>query len=266
VARQPKHWKQLSWEAMAQENPLFAVMTTEAMADAPPADFSAEHRAELFRKGTKLFKRHIRKLLYSSPDSQEDTLVVEYGCGVGRIIRAVAEAGWRTAGIDISPTMLEHCRTLAPQAEALYLLDGEGRTAMPDASASVVFSFAVVQHIASLKAYLQAFEEMCRVLKPGGLLAVQVNCKDFEAGDLENPGRTENHEAYSLHYHPGEREPFERHEQNQWSGVYIDHRLLTELLAKHRISIHRWYYNSPDKLLSVWLVGKKKPLPTPSAA
>jgi SAM-dependent methyltransferase len=261
VAQQPKHWKQLTWEAMAQENPLFAVMTTDAMADAAPADFSPEHLTELFRKGVKLFKKNIRKQLHHSPDPPDQTLVVEYGCGVGRILKAVADAGWRCAGIDISPTMIEHCRRLAPDTEALYVLDADGRTTMPDEAASVVYSFAVVQHIASLKSYLQAFDEMCRILKPGGILAVQINCKDFEAGDLQNPGRTQNFEDHSLHFHAGETEPYEHHHQSHWSGVYIDHQLLAERLAARRVNIHRWYYNSPDKLLSVWLLAKKKPLP-----
>ncbi len=183
--------------------------------------------------------------------------MAEYGCGVGRMLNATIEAGYRCAGIDISPTMLEHCRRLVPQAEALYVLDEDGRCAMPSESARVVFSFAVVQHIASLKNYVTAFDEMCRILQPGGVLTVQVNCKDFEGGDLEAPDRTENHETYSLHFRRGESEPYLRHEQNQWSGVYIGCQLLAELLAERGMVIKGWRYHSPDKPLSVWLTASK---------
>jgi SAM-dependent methyltransferase len=257
VARQPKRWKDISWEEMAQENPLFAVMTTDSMAEAPSTDFTPEQRDELFRKGRKLFARHLRKLLAKRVQPPEAWLVAEYGCGVGRILNAAIEAGYRCAGIDISPTMLEHCRRLVPRVEALYPLDGHGRCAMPSESARLVFSFAVVQHIASLKNFVTAFDEMCRILQPGGILTVQVNCKDFEGGDLEAPERTENHETYSLHFRAGEDEPYLRHDQNQWSGVYVGHQLLTELLVERGMVLRNWRYHSPDKPLSVWFVASK---------
>ncbi len=259
VALPPKRWKGISWEEMARENPLFAVMTRESMADASADDFAPEHRDELFRKGRKLYRKHLRRVLARSPDPRETALVVEYGCGVGRILSAVAEDGWRCAGIDISQTMLDHCRELAPRTEALYILDADNRCAMPDAQASVVYSFAVVQHIASLSTYLTAFDEMCRILKPSGILAVQLNCKDFEGGDLDNPGRTENFESHSLHFRPGEAEPYLEHPQNQWSGVYIGSRLLTEALAERGVIVERWYHHNPAKLMAVWLVARKAP-------
>lgn len=257
MAPLPKRWKSISWEEMAQENPLFAVMTTAAMADAPATDFTRAQRDELFRKGRKLFFDQLRRPLAKVMFTREDALVVEYGCGVGRILNAVVEAGYRCAGIDISPTMLEHCRRLVPQVEALYPLDDDGRCAMPDESARAVFSFAVVQHIASLSRYLTAFDEMCRILQPGGLLTVQLNCKDFEGGDLEAPERTENHEDHSLHFRRGESEPYLRHDQNQWSGVYIGHRLLADRLAERGLELKGWRYHSPDKPLSVWFKARK---------
>ncbi len=243
---------------MARENPLFAVMTTDEMAEAPSADFSPELVEKLFAKGRRLFGKHIAGPLTHMPDPKDQALVVEYGCGVGRMLKAASAAGYRVAGIDISPTMLGHCRRLVPEAEALYVLDEDGRTAMPSGSASAVFSYAVVQHISRLSRYLLAFDEMCRILKPGGVLAVHLNCQDFEAGDFANPGGTENHEAWSLHFKAGESEPFLRHEQNQWSGVYIGHERLTAWLAERGVRIDAWRPHNPGKSLAVWLYGVKR--------
>src|SRR5665213_2888767 len=100
VARQPRRWKDISWEEMARENPLCAVMTTDSMAEAPPTDFTPEQRDELFRKGRKLYARHLRKVLAKRVQPPEAWLVAEYGCGVGRILNAAVEAGYRCAGID----------------------------------------------------------------------------------------------------------------------------------------------------------------------
>jgi SAM-dependent methyltransferase len=256
-----KRWKSMSWEEMAQENPMLAVMTTDDMADAPPTDFSPELLEVFFRKGRRLFRRRIAGMLAHSPDPKEQSFVVEYGCGMGRLLKPLAEAGYRCAGIDISPTMLEHCRELVPEVEALYGLDEAGRSQMPDNCASVVYSYAVVQHIDSLSRYLAAFDEMCRVLKPGGLLAVQLNCKDFEHGDFNTPGRTENHEAFSLHWGPGEAGEPLRHDQSHWSGVYIGHDRITRHLKRRKLKPEAWSFHNPEKLLSLWLVARKRKRP-----
>ncbi len=259
MADLPKHWKGISWERMARENPLFAVMSTREMVDAPPDGFSPELLESFFAKGHKVFRKFMAAPVSHSPDPREEALVVEYGCGMGRILKAAAAAGYRTAGIDISPTMLEHCRRLVPEAEALYALDETGRSAMPDGAASAVVSYAVVQHIASLKNYMAAIDEMCRVLKPGGTLAIQVNCKDFEDGDLANPGRTENFEDHSLHYRPGEEVAYQSHGQNQWSGVYIGQELLRRRLKARGVKAGGWRYHNPQKPLAVWITGQKRP-------
>jgi len=244
---------------MARENPLFAVMTTEEMADAPAADFTPEQVGALFEKGRRLFGRHIAGALAHAPGDKRDALIVEYGCGVGRMLNAALQSGFeRVAGIDISPTMLAHCRRLVPEVEALYPLDQEGRCDLPDACASAVFSYAVVQHISLLSRYLKAFDEMCRILKPGGQLVVQMNCTDFQHGDFDHPGRTENHETHSLHFRPGEEEPYLRHDQDQWSGVYIGSDLLTRRLRERRMKIVNWRGHNAEKSLSVWLYAAKR--------
>jgi len=259
AARRPSHWKQAPWEQMARENPLFAVMTTEEMAGAPAADFTQDQVDLLFEKGRRLFRRHIAGALAHAPDPKDEGLFVEYGCGVGRMLNAALESGFRrVAGIDISPTMLAHCRRLVPEVEALYPLDEAGRSDLPDRCAAAVFSYAVVQHISLLSRYLAAFDEMCRILKPGGLLVVQLNCTDFQEGDFERPGRTENHETYSLHYRAGEDEPYLRHEQDQWSGVYAGSDLIAHHLKKQRVRIVNWRAHNAEKSLSVWLYAGKK--------
>ncbi len=253
-----KRWKSLSWEEMARENPMLAVMTSDDMVAAPPSGFTPELLEVFFHKGRRLYRRKLAGFLAHSPDPRPEALVVEYGCGMGRLLKPVAEAGYRCAGIDISPTMLEHCRALVPEVEGLYGLDEHGRSALPDGCASVVYSYAVVQHIDTLSRYMTAFDEMCRLLKPGGLLAVQLNCKDFEQGDFTNPGRTENHETWSLHWPPGGAAEPVRHEQSHWSGVYIGYETICERLRSHGVRPEAWSFHNPAKLVSVWLVALKR--------
>ncbi len=253
----PEHWGKVTWEEKARENPLLAVMTTKEMEEAAPSDFDPERLDIFFKKGRSLFDQHLRPLLSRLKEPANETFVVEYGCGVGRVLKAVVEAGYRCAGIDISATMIEHCRRQVSNVDALYVLDAESRCTAPSASASLVYSYAVVQHIALLSNYLTAFDEMCRILKPGGILGVQLNCKDFETGPFASPGRTENFETYSLHAFTPDGPAMKRHDQDQWSGVYIGHERLTAFLAERGVFLERWTSHNPKKPRAVWAIARK---------
>ncbi len=251
--RRPEHWLEADWEAKARENPLLAIMTTPEMAEAPAEAFSGELLEEFFARGRKLFDQHLRPLLADAPEGP----VVEYGCGAGRIMKAVIDSGRPCAGIDISPTMLERCSELLPEAQALYLLSAEGRCAAPDGLAALVYSYSVLQHISTLGAYVTALDEMCRILASGGRMAIQVNSEDFKEGLEAPPYRTENFETYSLHYRPTRTKVYKRHEQDHWSGVYIGYDLLVRLLAERGVRAERWYYHNPRKLRALWVIGRK---------
>ena len=250
----PKHWRGIDWETKARENPLMAIMTTPEMADAPPEAFPPALLEEFFQRGRKLFKKHVKPLL---AEVAQGSMVAEYGCGAGRILKHVAGAGFKAVGVDISDTMLKHCRDLVPEVHALYGLDEAGRSEAPDAACALVFSYAVVQHIDRLSRFQAALDEMCRMLRPGGALAVQVNCEDFPSADPSARCRTENFEAHSLHFHVGEAAPFKRHNQDHWSGVYIGYERLTELLAERGVTVDRWYYHNGVKPRAIWIVGRK---------
>ncbi len=238
------NWRTKSWEEMAQENALAAVMTTpDMMASSGLTD---ARLSDFFSRGRDIFQRHIMPV-------PSDGLIVEYGCGAGRILRAVANEGYACAGIDISPTMVDLCRRFVPSAET-HLLE-KGRTPLPDGCASLVFSYAVVQHIALLSDYEKAFGEMCRLLRPGGVLKVQVGTDDFRKG-FERQGRTQNEETYSVHFTPaGAR--YER-QQDNWNGVCIGADAQILILAKHGVVFDGWRFHKPDKPSRVvWLTAHR---------
>lgn len=254
----PEHWGDISWEEKAKENPLFAVMTTEDVADASADNFDPTHLEPFLAKGRRVYEGDIKPLLTRIDGAPSDIVVAEHGCGVGRILLPISEDGYKCVGIDISETMLKHCRTIAPKVTDLHLLDANGRSAVSDDSVDLLFSFAVVKHIAKLSNFVTAIDEMCRVLKPGGILALTVNTEDFQHGDIETPYRTVNEETHSLHFRPGEKKPYSIHNQDNWSGVYIGHHLLMDLLEARGISIERRYYLNKKKLRGVWYIGAKR--------
>ena len=120
-------WRAKSWDEMARENALAAIMTTPEMMAS--ADMSQERLQAFFDRGRELYERYVKPL------APPEGMLVEYGCGAGRILRAVCDDGRACAGVDISPTMIELCRQFVPEAEAHVLQ--AGRSGLPDACASL---------------------------------------------------------------------------------------------------------------------------------
>lgn len=249
----PDHWATNSWEEKAKENPLYAVMTMPEMADAGVDGFSEEHLQLFFEKGRRLADRLVMPSLASAPSAG---LVVEYGCGAGRILNALVERGVRCAGVDISKTMLDHCKRLVPGVESLNSLDSEGRVNLPDECARMVYSYAVVQHIDKLSSYETAISEMCRLLAPGGRLVLQVNCEDFTLVSNGQLGRTENFEDLSIHYAPGSIKGIV-HKNTTWSGVYIGFDYLKNFLLRNGVTISDTIPFSDKKPRAIVVFGSK---------
>jgi SAM-dependent methyltransferase len=249
----PDHWKTNSWEEKAKENPLYAVMTMPEMKDAGTDDFSEEHLELFFEKGRALADRLVMPSLEMAP---ETGTVVEYGCGAGRILNALVERDINCTGIDISQTMLDHCKRLVPGIQSLHCLDAKGKVAMPDECARLVYSYAVVQHIDKLSAYETAVSEMCRLLMPGGRLVLQVNCEDFTLASNGELGRTENFEDYSIHYMPKEKKG-KVHKNTTWSGVYIGLDRLREMLSRNRVELIETMPFNVNKPRAIVVFGQK---------
>lgn len=249
----PDHWKTNSWEEKAQENPLYAVMTMPEMEDAGVKEFSEQHLHLFFEKGRKLADKLVMPSLASAP---KFGLVVEYGCGAGRILNALVERDIRCAGIDISQTMLNHCRKLVPGVNSLHCIDNEGMVPLSNGCARLVCSYAVVQHIDKLSSYEMAVSEMSRLLAPMGQLVLQVNCEDFTLASNGQLGRTENFEEHSIHYPPGSTKGVV-HRNTTWSGVYIGFDYLTNLLAQNNVRVTGTVPFSDKKPRAIVVFGSK---------
>jgi SAM-dependent methyltransferase len=104
-------------------------------------------------------------------------VVLEVGCGVGRLTRALASRSKLVRAIDVSPRMLELAREHNPDLENVEWLHGDGRSLRPIGSQSVdaCVSHVVFQHIPDPAITLAYVREMGRVLKPGGWAAFQVS-------------------------------------------------------------------------------------------
>ncbi len=103
--------------------------------------------------------------------------VVEIGCGIGRMTRAIAARASAVRAIDISAEMLARARELGGDADTIewVLGDGVSLAGIDDASADVCLSHVVFQHIPDPAITLHYVREIGRVLRPGGWAAFQIS-------------------------------------------------------------------------------------------
>jgi SAM-dependent methyltransferase len=102
--------------------------------------------------------------------------VLELGCGTGRVTMAVAEAGYRIVGLDISERMLE--RSVEKRAalrrearERVHLLQGDmTRFELGEKFRTIVIPFRPFQHLLEIEEQMGCLECARKHLAPGGHL------------------------------------------------------------------------------------------------
>lgn len=104
-------------------------------------------------------------------------VVVEVGCGLGRLTRVIAARAAHVHALDVSPEMIRRAQELNPGLGNVTWIAGDGVSlrGVPDASADACISMIVFQHIPDPQITLGYVREMGRVLRPGGWAAFQIS-------------------------------------------------------------------------------------------
>ena len=156
-----------TWRALGTHDPLWAILSRP---DKRGGRWNAE---EFFAAGEKeiaateaFFQRLGRP--------RDHRLALDFGCGVGRLSRALATRYAEVVGVDISPSMLEQARVLnAHLTNVRFIENATPRLPFAEASVDLVYSVITLHHMprALQRAYVGEF---LRVLAPLGLAAFQI--------------------------------------------------------------------------------------------
>jgi SAM-dependent methyltransferase len=112
--------------------------------------------------------------------------VLELGCGTGRITIALAEAGKRITGLDLSERMLERAvkKRAALRVEArerLHLIQGDmARFDLGEKFRLVIIPFRPFQHLLEVRQQVDCLDCVRKHLAPGGRLILDVFQTDAE--------------------------------------------------------------------------------------
>lgn len=98
-----------------------------------------------------------------------EAVVVDLGCGIGRVARHLAPKCGLLWAVDVSPRMLELAEQWLCDVPniRLSLCHDDHVPEVPDASADFVYSVFVLQHVEREDAFL-LLREIRRMLRPGG--------------------------------------------------------------------------------------------------
>ncbi|MGH9029501.1 MAG: class I SAM-dependent methyltransferase, partial [Acidimicrobiales bacterium] len=154
------------WDSKARENAMYFIHNT--------LDYTQTDEGAFWESGPDNLERTLapfsRKILAADR-------VVEIGCGIGRITRAIAMRAAHVVGVDVSHEMIQRARLALADLDNVDLMVGNGLDlgGVDDASVDVAYSFIVFQHIPDPSITCGYIREIGRVLRPGGWTVFQVS-------------------------------------------------------------------------------------------
>ncbi|HEV3316549.1 MAG TPA: class I SAM-dependent methyltransferase [Candidatus Angelobacter sp.] len=164
---------QRNWERLAQTDPLWSICAD------PEKHGGRWTHEELFATGrveVATVMGYLRSLGFS-PDSTAPAL--DFGCGIGRLTRALAQRFPECWGVDISPTMIRLAEELHrgdPRCK-FWLNATDHLRKFPPAYFGFIYTSITLPHIPK-KHVVNYLKEFARVLRPKGILVFQVADSD----------------------------------------------------------------------------------------
>jgi SAM-dependent methyltransferase len=160
-----------TWERLAQNDPIWASLCD------PAKRGRGWDRDEFFATGEQEIAELMAYLGGIAPGLARSR-ALDFGCGIGRLTRPLAEHFARVTGMDVSPTMIDAAREneakKSPQSGVLeYLVNAGTQLPGEDGTYDLVYSSITLQHIPKAAA-LRYLKEFVRVLKPGGIAVFQL--------------------------------------------------------------------------------------------
>lgn len=161
--------QQRDWDDLGALDPLWAVLS------APHGKYGRWDEAEFFRTGQLVVDEVMAAAARLGYPVNKDH-ALDFGCGVGRLTRALSVYFQQCTGVDIAPAMIEKAQTLNqdyPTCDFCVNPHPDLRL-FPSASFDLISTFRVLQHLPDATAIQVVLADFLRTLRPGGLLVFQL--------------------------------------------------------------------------------------------
>jgi len=157
------------WNAKAAENPYWYVSSY--------GPYDERDLAEFWEAGRRIW-HDVHHAIGVAP--RHTDVVVEVGCGVGRLTRAIAADVAHVHAFDISEGMLTVARRAGPPNATFHQSDGDSLAGVPSGAANLAIAYCVFQHLPSLAVLQRYVSEMARVVKSGGTIAFTLSPRTWD--------------------------------------------------------------------------------------
>jgi SAM-dependent methyltransferase len=165
-----------TWEKLAQQDALWAILTSSSK------KARQWEITEFMGTGVKEIETVLTCVQDAGLVPNFTGSAVDFGCGVGRLTRALAQNFSKVIGVDIASTMIATAKELHTDAvNCEFVLNVQPNLRFIRSSTiSFVYSNIVLQHMPGkfAAAYLKEF---VRILQPGGIMVFQI--ADSPAGN-----------------------------------------------------------------------------------
>lgn len=183
-----------------------------------------------------------------SPVRERDGLVLELGCGSGRLTRHLLDTGHRVIATDASAAMVDLARQTAPEAEIRRLVLPDDPLPAADAIVSVGHVLNYLEDGAAIDRALAAIGE---ALRPDGIVAVDLCDLRYARIHADRPPAVRITDDWAVVSRGSAPAPatylreitvFVRESDGSWrrdderhENVLVDTSLIPELLARHGV-------------------------------
>jgi SAM-dependent methyltransferase len=159
-----------AWEEWGRRDPYFGVITNPKFRR---SDLSEEAKQEFLNDG-ETFVNYLLAAIQRNVDPQfRPRRILDFGCGVGRLLVPFARIAEEVVGLDVSPSMLEEARRNCDERQLgnVSLLPSDDELSALSGTFDLIQSFIVFQHI-PVQRGRAIFDKLLQHLRPGGVGAI----------------------------------------------------------------------------------------------
>jgi SAM-dependent methyltransferase len=162
----------VAWEEWGRREPYFGVITNPKFRR---NGLDEDAKREFFRDG-ETFVNYLLAAIQRNVDPQfSPKRILDFGCGVGRLLVPFARIAEEVVGLDVSPSMLEEARRNCEERQLLNvsLLPSDDDLSALSGTFDLIQSFIVFQHI-PVQRGRAIFGKLLQHLRPGGIGAIHL--------------------------------------------------------------------------------------------
>ncbi len=176
------------WDRFALRDPYWAVLTEERFQG---ASMSQEDRDEFFARGDVHWRAVMATRATMYGGKRPPRRVLDFGCGVGRLLPSLSRSCVEVVGVDVAPAMVEEARANCERlaiSNAEVVCDSDQLSGVPG-EFDLIHSVLVFQHIAPDRGE-RILGRLCDKLAVGGLGAVHFTVGTQESRFQRNVAET----------------------------------------------------------------------------